>query len=82
MVDEAHSLGIFGEERTGAAELLGIDGDTDIRMASLSKSPSSTGGFIAGSRDLLDSLRVNARAFLFTTSGVPAAVGRPSPRCG
>ncbi|GCE41838.1 8-amino-7-oxononanoate synthase [Rhodococcus wratislaviensis] len=75
MVDEAHSLGIFGEQRTGAAELLGIDGHTDIRMASLSKSPSSTGGFIAGSRDLLDSLRVNARAFLFTTSGVPAAVG-------
>lgn len=75
MVDEAHSLGLFGKNRTGAAELLGIAADTDIRMASLSKSPSSTGGFIAGSRDLLDSLRVNAKAFLFTTSGVPAAIG-------
>ncbi len=75
MVDEAHSLGVFGAQRTGVAELHGVDGSTDIRMASLSKSPSSTGGFIAGSRDLLDSLRVHARAFLFTTSGVPAAVG-------
>ncbi len=75
MVDEAHSIGIFGETLTGAAELFGTAGDTDIRMASLSKSPSSTGGFIAGSSDLLDTLRINARAFLFTTSGVPAAVG-------
>lgn len=75
MVDEAHSLGLFGENRTGAAELLGIDKNTDIRMASMSKSPGSTGGFIAGSSDLLDSLRVNAKAFLFTTSGVPAAIG-------
>ncbi|NMN95054.1 aminotransferase class I/II-fold pyridoxal phosphate-dependent enzyme [Nocardiaceae bacterium YC2-7] len=75
MVDEAHSLGVFGARRTGVAELFGIDTATDIRMASLSKSPSSTGGFIAGSRDLLDSLRVNASAFLFTTSGVPAAIG-------
>lgn len=75
MVDEAHSLGVFGSRRTGAAELFGVDGSTDIRMASLSKSPSSTGGFIAGSHDLLDSLRIHARAFLFTTSGVPAAVG-------
>ncbi|MDJ0395886.1 pyridoxal phosphate-dependent aminotransferase family protein [Rhodococcus sp. G-MC3] len=75
MVDEAHSLGIYGESLTGAAELFGTAGDTDIRMASLSKSPSSTGGFIAGSHDLMDSLRIHARAFLFTTSGVPAAVG-------
>lgn len=75
MVDEAHSLGIYGENLTGAAELFGTSSDTDIRMASLSKSPSSTGGFIAGSSDLLDSLRIHARAFLFTTSGVPAAVG-------
>lgn len=75
MVDEAHSLGLFGANRTGAAELLGVDSDTDIRMASLSKSPGSVGGFIAGSSDLLDSLRVNAKAFLFTTSGVPAAIG-------
>lgn len=75
MVDEAHSIGIYGENLTGAAELFGSAGSTDIRMASLSKSPSSTGGFIAGSKDLLDSLRIHARAFLFTTSGVPAAVG-------
>jgi 8-amino-7-oxononanoate synthase len=75
MVDEAHSLGVYGDRLTGAAELFGTERDTDIRMASLSKSPSSTGGFIAGSEDLLDTLRIHARAFLFTTSGVPAAVG-------
>ncbi|QBJ96289.1 aminotransferase class I/II-fold pyridoxal phosphate-dependent enzyme [Rhodococcus sp. ABRD24] len=75
MVDEAHSLGLFGPKRTGVAELLGVAGTTDIRMASLSKGPSSTGGFIAGSHDLLDTLRVHARGFLFTTSGVPAAIG-------
>ena len=75
MVDEAHSLGVFGATRTGAAELFDVDTKVDIRMASLSKGPASTGGFIAGSADMLDSLRVNARAFLFTTSGVPAAIG-------
>lgn len=75
MVDEAHSLGVFGATRTGAAELFDVGTKIDIRMASLSKGPASTGGFIAGSADMLDSLRVNARAFLFTTSGVPAAIG-------
>ncbi|MDG3010839.1 aminotransferase class I/II-fold pyridoxal phosphate-dependent enzyme [Rhodococcus sp. D2-41] len=75
MVDEAHSLGMFGPARTGAAELFGVHEYVDIRMASLSKGPASTGGFIAGSADMLDTLRVHARAFLFTTSGVPAAIG-------
>ncbi|OZC86563.1 aminotransferase [Rhodococcus sp. 06-412-2C] len=75
MVDEAHSLGVYGPELTGAAELFGITKDVDVTMASLSKSPSSTGGFVTGSSDLIDTLRVKARAFLFTTSGVPAAVG-------
>jgi 8-amino-7-oxononanoate synthase len=75
MVDEAHSLGIFGPNRTGAAELFGVANSVDVKMASLSKGPSSTGGFITGSTDLIDTLRVQARAYIFTTSGVPAAVG-------
>ncbi|MGY2063743.1 aminotransferase class I/II-fold pyridoxal phosphate-dependent enzyme, partial [Nocardia gipuzkoensis] len=75
MVDEAHSLGVLGATRTGAAELFGVAHDVDIRMGALSKGMGATGGFIAGSRDLTDSLRLHARAFLFSTSGVPAALG-------
>lgn len=73
MVDEAHSLGLYGPTRRGWAEETGTAGDVDIMMASLSKGAASTGGFITGSRELVTGLRVTARPLLFTTSGVPAA---------
>lgn len=73
MVDEAHSIGIHGADRTGACALFDVTGDVDIRMGTLSKGIGAIGGFVAGPRVLVDYLRTNARAYLFTTSGVPAS---------
>ena len=51
-------------------------------MGTFSKSLASCGGFVAGPADVIDFLRVQSRAFLFTASAVPAAVGARSRRCG
>jgi 8-amino-7-oxononanoate synthase len=75
MVDEAHGVGVLGENGTGACELLGVAGDVDLRMGTFSKSLASCGGFIAGPAEVIDFLRVQSRAFMFTASAVPAAVG-------
>jgi 8-amino-7-oxononanoate synthase len=75
MVDEAHGAGVLGARGAGTAELLGVEERVDLRMGTFSKSLASCGGFIAGSHEVIDFLRVTSRAFLFTAAGVPAAVG-------
>lgn len=75
MVDEAHGAGVLGARGAGTSELLGVEDKVDLRMGTFSKSLASCGGFIAGSHDVVDFLRVQSRAFLFTASGVPAAAG-------
>jgi 8-amino-7-oxononanoate synthase len=75
MVDEAHGAGVLGARGAGASELLGIEDRVDLRMGTFSKSLASCGGFIAGSAEVVDYLRVQSRAFLFTASNVPAALG-------
>jgi 8-amino-7-oxononanoate synthase len=75
MVDEAHGAGVLGARGAGASELLGVEADVDLRMGTFSKSLASCGGFIAGSHEVIDFLRISSRAFLFTASGGPAAVG-------
>jgi 8-amino-7-oxononanoate synthase len=75
MVDEAHGLGVLGARGAGASELLGVEDRVDLRMATFSKSLASCGGVIAGPADVIDYLRIQSRPFLFTASGVPAAVG-------
>ena len=75
MVDEAHGAGVLGARGAGTAELLGVEDDVDLRMGTFSKSLASCGGFLAGSHEVIDFLRVQSRAFLFTASAVPAAVG-------
>ncbi len=75
MVDEAHAAGVLGARGAGTAELLGVEGRVDLRMGTFSKSLASCGGFIAGSHEVVDFLRVQSRAFLFTAAAVPAAVG-------
>jgi 8-amino-7-oxononanoate synthase len=75
MVDEAHAVGVLGARGAGTAELLGVEGEVDLRMGTFSKSLASCGGFIAGDADVIEFLKVQSRAFLFTASGVPAAVG-------
>ncbi len=75
MVDEAHAAGVLGARGAGTCELLGVEGDVDLRMGTFSKSLASCGGFIAGSHEVIDFLRISSRAFLFTAAAVPAAVG-------
>jgi len=75
MVDEAHGAGVLGARGAGASELLGVESSVDLRMGTFSKSLASCGGFIAGTHEVIDFLRISSRAFLFTAAGVPAAVG-------
>jgi 8-amino-7-oxononanoate synthase len=75
MVDEAHALGVLGGRGAGTCELLGVEDRVDLRMATFSKSLASCGGVIAGPADVVEFLRIQARPFIFTASGVPAAVG-------
>jgi 8-amino-7-oxononanoate synthase len=75
MVDEAHGVGVLGARGAGACEAFGLEEQVDLRMGTFSKSLASCGGFIAGPADVIDFLRVQSRAFLFTASAVPAAVG-------
>ncbi|MFN2615646.1 MAG: aminotransferase class I/II-fold pyridoxal phosphate-dependent enzyme [Thermoleophilaceae bacterium] len=75
MVDEAHGVGVLGPRGTGASELYGVEDLVDLRMGTFSKSLASCGGFISGPAEVIDFLRVQSRAFMFTASAVPAAVG-------
>jgi len=75
MVDEAHGAGVLGTRGAGTAELLGVADRVDLRMGTFSKSLASCGGFVAGSAEVIEYLRIYSRAFLFTASAVPAAVG-------
>jgi 8-amino-7-oxononanoate synthase len=74
-VDEAHGVGVLGERGAGACELFGLEDEVDLRMGTFSKSLASCGGFIAGSEEVVEYLRISSRAFIFSASAVPAAVG-------
>jgi 8-amino-7-oxononanoate synthase len=75
MVDEAHGAGVLGARGAGASELLGVEDRVDLRMGTFSKSLAACGGFVAGPAEVIDYLRISSRAFLFTASAVPAALG-------
>ncbi len=75
MVDEAHGAGVLGARGAGTCEHFGVEDRVDLRMGTFSKSLASCGGFLAGSHEVIDFLRIQARAFLFTASAVPAATG-------
>ncbi len=75
MVDEAHGAGAIGPRGAGASELFGLESEVDLRMGTFSKSFASCGGFIAGSAEVIEYLRIAARSFLFSAAAVPAAVG-------
>jgi 8-amino-7-oxononanoate synthase len=75
MVDEAHGAGVLGVRGAGTHELLGVSDRVDLLLGTFSKSLAACGGFVAGSAEVIEYLRISSRAFLFTASAVPAAVG-------
>jgi 8-amino-7-oxononanoate synthase len=73
MVDEAHATGLYGPNRRGLSEHLGLSDSVEIQMGTLGKALGASGGYICGSRRLIDFLINRARSFIFSTAPVPAA---------
>ena len=73
MLDEAHATGICGKNGRGLADAPGVSGRIEIQMGTLGKALGAGGGFICGSRALIDFLVNRARSFIFSTAPVPAA---------
>jgi len=72
MIDEAHATGVLGKRGSGATEYFGIEDRVPIVMGTLSKAVGSLGGYVAGSKKLIDFLRNRARTYIFDTS-LPAS---------
>jgi 8-amino-7-oxononanoate synthase len=74
MVDEAHATGLYGKSRRGLAEEFDVASKIEIQMGTLGKAFGAAGGYICGSRVLIDCLINRARPFIFTTAPPPAVV--------
>jgi glycine C-acetyltransferase len=72
MVDDAHASGVFGKNGRGTIDHFGLHGRVDIQVGTLSKAIGALGGYVAGSRALIDFLHHRARPFLFSTSHPPS----------
>jgi glycine C-acetyltransferase len=71
MVDDAHASGVFGRNGRGTIDHFGLHGRVDIQVGTLSKAIGALGGYVAGSRTLIEFLYHRARPFLFSTSHPP-----------
>ena len=74
LVDDAHGFGVLGRDGRGTVSHFGLDGEGIIQMGTLSKAIGALGGYIAGSRALIELLINTARGFIFTTGLPPATL--------
>ncbi|MGH9736152.1 MAG: glycine C-acetyltransferase [Candidatus Acidiferrales bacterium] len=72
MVDDAHASGVLGSRGRGTIDHFGVHGRVDIQVGTLSKAIGSLGGYVCGSRDLIEFLYHRGRPFLFSTSHPPS----------
>ncbi len=74
LVDEAHSLGVFGDNGRGIAEAYGVEDDVDYVVGTFSKSLGAVGGFGASSNPEFEQLRFTSRPYMFTASSSPSSI--------
>lgn len=74
MIDEAHATGVLGKRGSGATEHFGVEERVPVVMGTLSKAVGSLGGYIAGSKELIDFIRNRVRSYIFDTSLPPASL--------
>ena len=74
MVDEAHAIGVLGNQGRGSCDHFGVTKDVDLIMGTFSKSFASLGGFIASDKDTVNYLRHHARSYIFSASCTPASI--------
>jgi 8-amino-7-oxononanoate synthase len=72
LLDEAHAIGVLGPNGRGLAAEFGLERDVDVQMGTLSKALGVSGGYICGSRGLIDWLINRGRSFIFSTAPPPA----------
>jgi 8-amino-7-oxononanoate synthase len=72
LLDEAHAVGVLSRNGTGLAEATGVSEHVEIHVGTLSKAMGCAGGYVCGSRSLIDWLLNRARSFVFSTAPPPA----------
>jgi 8-amino-7-oxononanoate synthase len=82
MLDDAHGFGVLGENGVGTPEELGVTEGIDIYLGTMGKALASSGGFIAGSKALIDYLTSTARTLLYSTSPSPPACAAANAALG
>lgn len=75
IVDDAHATGVIGPGGKGTAAYFSLGGQVEVQIGTLSKSLGAEGGFVTGSKVLVEYIKNTARSFIFTTALAPAVVG-------
>lgn len=78
MIDDAHGMGVFGENGSGTASHFALTDKVDLIMSTFSKSFGSLGGFIAGDRKVIEYIKHTSRSLIFSASMTPATVAAAS----
>ena len=74
MIDDAHGIGVMGDNGRGTAEHFALDDEVDLVMGTFSKALAGVGGFVVGDYDVIDWIKHKARTLMFSASPPPASV--------